>query len=402
MILNKLLSKNTKLRIRTLLFYILYIISKFISNKHIDLKLIKLLIKFKNQKKNIIKKILDKNKDMPEFAIYNEILERIEIFGDDYKDSRIDFDKNHYDKMINLIKNLTIQFPKEPNLFDRLSRTYIAKGDKINAKKTYNHALKLQREKLNYNHQPGLIVFISMPRSGTGFVSNAILNGMKLNDLRNEYKFSDAWFPEKAIFPFDAHLSSPYFLPMKNGFVSGHAPASFENLSFLDHLTDKTVVNFRDPRQSLISWVHYMKYLQYTGNYSAIFEYKIDDNYFMRSFEYQIDWQIDNFFLETNINWIKNWLEVKNNNYFDGEILYLNYELLVDNMDNYFSKILNFYNLDTSIFTMPKKPNFKNKSHLRKGDKNEWKQVLTNEQISKINNYIPESWFKEYKWDKYV
>jgi len=241
-----------------------------------------------------------------------------------------------------------------------------------------------------------------MPRSGTGFVSNAILNGMKLNDLRNEYKFSDSWFPDKAIFPFNSHLSSPYFIPMQNGFISGHAPASFENLSFLDHLTDKTVVNFRDPRQSLISWVYYMKYLQYTGNYSAIFEYKIDDNYFTRSFEYQIDWQIDNFFLKTNINWINNWLEVKNNNYFNGEILYLNYELLVDNMDNYFSKILNFYNLDKSIFKMPKKPKFKNKSHLRKGDKNEWKQVLTKNQISKINNCIPESWFKDYKWDKNV
>ncbi len=349
-----------------------------------------------------MKRILKRNENNPEFAIYNEILERIEIFGAGYKDSRIDFEQNNYDHLISFIKKLTIKFPKEPDLFDRLSRTYIAKGDKINAKINYNHSLKLQRKILNNNNETGLIVFVSMPRSGTGFVSNAILNGMKLNDLRNEYKFSDSWFPNKAIFPFNNHLSSPYFIPMKNGFVSGHAPASFENLSFLDHLTDKTVVNFRDPRQSLISWVHYMKYLQFTGNYAAIFEYKIDDNYFTRSFEYQIDWQIDNFFLETNINWIKNWLEVKNNNYFNGEILYLNYELLVDNMDNYFSKILNFYNLDKSTFKMPKKPNFKNKSHLRKGDKNEWKQVLTKEQISKVNDCIPDSWFKEYKWDKHV
>jgi len=384
------------------LYLILYFLIFFLKFYFLDKFFLKILIKFKNKKKHIIKRILKRNNDNPEFAIYNEILERIEIFGKNYKDSRIDFDQNNYDHLIRFIKKLTIKFPKEPELFDRLSRTYIAKGDKINSQINYNHSLKLQREILNNNNKTGLIVFISMPRSGTGFVSNAILNGMKLNDLRNEYKFSDAWFPDKAIFPFNAHLSSPYFIPMKNGFVSGHAPASFENLSFLDHITDKTVVNFRDPRQSLISWVHYMKYLQYTGNYAAILEYKIDDNYFTRSFEYQLDWQIDNFFLETNINWIKNWLEVKNNNYFNGEILYLNYELLVDNMDNYFSKILNFYNLDPSIFTMPKKPNFKNKSHLRKGDKNEWKQVLTNEQISKINNYIPESWFKEYKWDKYV
>ena len=384
------------------LYLVLYFLIFFLKLYVLDKLFLKILIKFKNKKKSILKKILDRNKNNPDFAIYFEILERIEIFGKDFKDFRIDYDPKHFDHLIKFINNLIIKFPEQPDLFDRLSRTFIAKGDKVNAQKNYNHSLKLQRKKLNKTNQTGLIVFISMPRSGTGFVSNAILNGMKLNDLRNEYKFSDSWFPKKAIFPFNGHLSSPYFIPMKNGFVSGHAPATFENLSFLDHLTDKTVVNFRDPRQSIISWVHYMKYLQYTGNYSAIFEYKIDENYFTRSFEYQIDWQIDNFFLETNINWIKKWLEVKNNNYFNGEILYLNYELLVDNMDNYFSKILKFYNLDNSIFKLPKKPKFKNQSHLRKGDKNEWKQVLTNRQILKINNFIPESWFNEYKWDNDV
>ena len=36
---------------------------------------------------------------------------------------------------------------------------------------------------------------------------------------------------------------------------------------------------------------------------------------------------------------------------------------------------------------------------MRKGDKNEWKNILSSEQIIKINNKIPEEWFKNYNWD---
>ena len=189
---------------------------------------------------------------------------------------------------------------------------------------------------------------------------------------------------------------------MKNGFVSGHAPASDENLFFLNHLSEKIVVNFRDPRQSLISWVHFLKYLQYTGNYSALFNYKISNNYFEKSFEYQIDWQIENYFLKTNINWIKEWLEASKKDFFCSEILYLNYEMLVDNMNDYFNKILNFYNINGSSFIFPKKPQFNINTHLRKGETNEWKKILSKDQILKINKQIPDIWFKKYNWDKHL
>ena len=394
--------RTIKFLILNILFFYFYFFTFICKFYFLEILFVKFLIKLKNKKIHILKKIIKKNQDNVKFAKYLEIVKRIEILGDDYNDSRIDFGINNYDILINYIKNLIQKFPKEAILYDRLARGYIAKGSKIDAMKNFNYSLKIQRQNLNDENKTGLIVLISMPRSGTGFISNSLLNGLHLKDLRSEYRFSDSWFPNKALFPFHKHLNSPHFIPMKSGFVSGHAPATFENLSFLDHLSDKIVVNFRDPRQSLISWVHYMQYLQYTGNYSALFEYKIGEEYFNKSFEYQIDWQINNYFLETNVNWIEKWIEVGNTNDFNCEILYLNYELLVDNMQEYFSKILDFFNLDKSKFKFPIKPKFQNKTHIRKGDKNEWKKVLSNKQILKINNTIPESWFGKYKWDNNV
>lgn len=378
---------------------ILYFLVIILNIKYFEIFYLKILIKFKNKKISTINKILLKNINNPKFAIYSESFERIKIFKNKFKDFRIDFGQDNYDKIINYNINLINKFPNQAILYDKLARSYIARGDKKNAQINYFKSLQIQRKDINEKNDIGLVVFISMPRSGTGFISNSLLKGLKIRDLRKKYKFSDSWFPDKAIFPFNEHLNSPYFIPMETGFVSGHAPAIDENLIFLSHLSDKIVINFRDPRQSVISWVHYMTYLQYTGNYSALLEYRLDKNYFSMTFENQLDWQIDHYFTDININWIKQWLEVKNNNYFNGEILYLNYEMLVDNMELYFKKILDFYKIPKSKFIFPRSPKFQNKSHMRKGDKNEWKNILSSEQIIKINNKIPEEWFKNYNWD---
>ena len=384
-----------------LLFYYYYILIIFLRFNFVELNFVKILIKFKTKKLKLLKYILNKNSKNINFAIYFDELKRIEIFKENYLDYRIDFGKENYVLIKKNLEDLILQFPDEPKLYDRLARTNLSIGNKIDASKNYNSCLRLQRQKLNIVNNHGLIVFISMPRSGTGYVSQSLIDGLKINDLRAEYPFIDAWFPNKSIFPFENYLSSAYYTPMKNGFVSGHAPASDENLFFLNHLSEKIVVNFRDPRQSLISWVHFLKYLQYTGNYSALFNYKISNNYFEKSFEYQIDWQIENYFLKTNINWIKEWLEASKKDFFCSEILYLNYEMLVDNMNDYFNKILNFYNINGSSFIFPKKPQFNINTHLRKGETNEWKKILSKDQILKINKQIPDIWFKKYDWDKH-
>ena len=85
------------------LYLILYFLIFFLKFYFLDKFFLKILIKFKNKKKHIIKRILKRNNDNPEFAIYNEILERIETSKFDY----VFIDGGHkYETVLNDLKSL--------------------------------------------------------------------------------------------------------------------------------------------------------------------------------------------------------------------------------------------------------------------------------------------------------
>ena len=67
-------------------------------------------------------------------------------------------------------------------------------------------------------------------------------------------------------------------------------------------------------------------------------------------------------------------------------------------MIKYFQDILSFYEIPNEKFNYPKTPSFKLKTHFRTGSTDEWRKVLNNEQIQKINSLIPEEWFEKFNW----
>ena len=143
-----------------------------------------------------------------------------------------------------------------------------------------------------------------------------------------------------------------------------------------------------------------MEYLRLTGNHTGLIKYQIPDVYFIWSFEKQLDWQIENYCVPVNINWIKGWLKADQDPEFPCEILFCQYEMLAKNPKQYFKNILSFYGVSEEKFKYPLAPKFKEGTHMRKGEADEWKKVLKPEQIQKINNLIPESWFRRFGWDK--
>ena len=213
----------------------------------------------------------------------------------------------------------------------------------------------------------GVIFFISMPRSGTGFVSKALENGLGLKDLGSEIRYVHAWFPDYGIIEFPNYVAHYGFNPMPDGFVNAHAAALKPNLWNLSLITDKIIVNFRDPRQALISWVHYMEYLRYSGNVSGLVEYQIPDGYFQWSFEQQLDWQIENYFIRVNVEWIRGWLNADENPEFPCEIHFSQHDVLAKNQKKYFQNILSFYGIPEEKFNFPKKPKFEAKKRGQAG-----------------------------------
>jgi len=141
-----------------------------------------------------------------------------------------------------------------------------------------------------------------------------------------------------------------------------------------------------------------MEYLRFTGNVSGLIEYQIPDGYFQWSFEQQLNWQIEGYFVPVNIEWINGWLRADKNPDFPCKIFFSQHEILAQDQEKYFQDFLSFYGLPEEKFTHPQKPKFKAKSHKRKGSTDEWKQILSREQVRKINALIPEAWFERFNW----
>ena len=398
-LLNRLKQKTpmtTKVFVAKILISFLFLLQKIVNNKSIDIYLIELLLHLHDLER--VKVIISDHDDDVNYCRFEEHLKRFEALGSNANNVRLNFDINKYQNLLEVNEALIKKFPEEYLLHDRMARNYLAGGYQSKARKYFSLSLKLQRQQKSLEGKIGLIVFISMPRSGTGFVSKALLNGLGLKDLGSEIRFVDAWFPDYGIIEFPDYIADNKFNPMPDGIFSNHAGALDINLWSLSLITDKIIVNFRDPRQALISWVHYMDYLRSTGNVSGLVQYKIPESYFQFSFAKQIDWQIQNYFIKVNIEWIMGWLKANQDPDFPCKIHFSQHEVLAKNPKKYFQDVLSFYEIDENKFTFPKLPKFRENTHKRKGLTEEWRSVLSKEQIQQINKVIPEEWFKKFNW----
>ncbi len=371
-----------------------------ISNFYIfDRFLLSLLLKLNDT--NNIKRVISDHREEVDYCRFYEHIERFEALGANANDIRLDFEEGKYQQVLKVNEDLIHKFSDDYLLHDRLARNYIAGGYREKAKHHFSQSLKLQRKQKCFKGKTGLIVLVTMPRSGTGFVSNALVNGYGLKDLSSEIQYVDAWFPEYGVFAFPGYVAHSKFSPMPDGIVTAHAAALKPNLWTLALITDKLIVNFRDPRQALISWVYYMEYIRFTGNISGLMEYQFPDGYFQWSLEKKIDWQIENYFIPVNLEWIKGWLKADEDPEFPCEILFTQHEVLAMNPRKYFQQILSFYGLSEEKFIFPLEPQFKTKTHKRKGATDEWRQVLSREQVQKINEVIQKEWFERFNWPNF-
>ena len=112
----------------------------------------------------------------------------------------------------------------------------------------------------------------------------------------------------------------------------------------------------------------------------------------------KIDWHIEDT-IPKSVDWINGWLNANKHQNVNLEILYINHHETAKNQDLTLKKILSFYNIDEKKFNFPQKPKFQNMTHNRLGSVDEWKKILSNNQINKVNNLIPSDWLKKYNWE---
>ncbi|MEK0195365.1 tetratricopeptide repeat protein, partial [Microcoleus anatoxicus] len=245
----------------------------------------------------------------------------------------------------------------------------------------------------------GRICFISLPRSGTVFVGKALHN-----NLVNTCPFSAQQTLLASIGPYPNILwelttAEPYNYT-KSCLLSAHLPASINNLLAISLVVDRLIVNVRDPRQALLSLVHYLHTDRdvWQDQLHWFYYLNLPENYFSLSFTEQINWQMDNWYLPASIKWIEGWLDAEENTSFYPKILFTQHEELAANSQAFFERILEFYEIDKSRFTMPPPPDFQHGKHNRKGSVDEWRNVFTPEQAERASSMIPKRLLNRFGW----
>ena len=394
--------QNIKITISRIVADTLFKASRIIKFYRFDKFLIILYLK-SNQFKKIRTIISYHEKDL-NYERFLETVDRYEALGENihetrfWKEQMLDFYPEKYNQLIKTNKNLIDKYPKDYLLHDRMARNFVAGGFRNKAKFHFSESLKLQRKEKILNEKTGLIIVASMSRSGSGHISRSILKGLGIKKIQIPY--FDSWYPDYCIIDLPNYVRHWSFSPMPDGFWIGHIPALKNNLWNISLITDKIVVNFRDPRQQLISVAHHMEYLRLNGHSTSLIQYRIPDEYFLWSFEKKLDWQIENYSVPVAIEWIKGWLEADSNVEFPCKIFFCQQLSLKINQKKYFQDILNFYGLSDKNFIYPSMPKFQERTTMRKGSVDEWKEILTSEQIKKINKLIPETWFKKFDWEE--
>ena len=150
----------------------------------------------------MITEIINKHPKEDYFYKLNDIAQRIKIFKTEFKDFRNDFNKKDFLKILNINLKLIKKFPSDHLIYDRVSRIYASQGSRNKSREYFNKSLKIQRDKYIKKNETGLIFFISMMRSGGGYVSRSLKKGLKLKDLNPTTRFIDSLFPYHSIFPF--------------------------------------------------------------------------------------------------------------------------------------------------------------------------------------------------------
>ncbi|HEY9839357.1 MAG TPA: tetratricopeptide repeat protein [Candidatus Obscuribacterales bacterium] len=228
--------------------------------------------------------------------------------------------------------------------------------------------------------QTPAIFLNTLPRSASIYLTTTLrlLLGREFLMVAEIDSASDAIYPQAA-----RHFAC-------GGVISqAHLPATAYNLDVLNSCFDKLVVHLRDPRQATLSLVYLFRSQQQAGNPGLRLVPPLPEGYAGWSLPVQIDWNLEHYY-PVLIRWIADWLDVRDQGLFHGELLLTRYEDFRADAAGFYRQILGFYGIGLAgpdfagITPAPGYLNF------RKGDVEEWRTVFSPEQAERASRLLPE------------
>ncbi|MBU1344430.1 MAG: sulfotransferase domain-containing protein, partial [Proteobacteria bacterium] len=197
-----------------------------------------------------------------------------------------------------------------------------------------------------------------------------------------------------------------------NCVAQGHIAAKNINLFLLEKAgVKKIVVHVRDPRQAMLSWIHYIENLHNTKSLPVL-DYPLCDHYFSMTHEQQIvckayfnkpfDQKIDQHieqYYPLLLQWLSGWIAAEENPKTSLKIKFTYFDDYKKNPEKFYSRILSFFDIDIKRFDMTES-NLQRKSHYRSGAINEFRNVFTPVQMKRLNTMTPDRIFDKFQWEK--
>ena len=213
------------------------------------------------------------------------------------------------------------------------------------------------------------VLINTVPKSASESIWNQLAEGLGLG----QGHVSICLYPDCTVVP------SRLAQAARGGIIAKeHLPASSHNLSLLSaHGFTKIVFHLRDPRQVILSWAHFVRDDVSMRLMGPLWRKVVPPlSVLSTDFDALLDWCVDDF-LPRLIAFIDGWQKVAADPSSPFELRFLSFEQYLDNPKGYFEDVLTFMDIDASHFRDDANAET---VHMRKGEKEEWRDVLSEAQ----------------------
>jgi Sulfotransferase domain len=216
------------------------------------------------------------------------------------------------------------------------------------------------------------VMFVAMMKSASEFIRENIMRVLDIPEIG----LSMGTIPRDRVIP------SAVRQLVKGGAIA-RAHISADNLSALmANGVQRLILHVRDPRQVIVSWVHYMAGISDAEfRWSAsTYDPPVPVEFRDRGFGQQLDWAVRNY-MPGQLQWLEDWMVVVNSGP-PIPILVSKFEDFAQDQRSFFGRISDF--MEVSEIRVPSLPwqSAAAMRNFRMGRFDEWREVLTPSQIA--------------------
>jgi hypothetical protein len=182
------------------------------------------------------------------------------------------------------------------------------------------------------------------------------------------------------------------------GIAQSHVDASEFNRRYLKRI-EKVVVQFRDPRQATLSWLHHLERLFKEQQHDLLFTVTpaLPEGYFALDLARKIDYQLGHY-LPQVLQWQSEWVSFIDLSNEPGRYLLTTFEEFIADPARYFTSVFAFLGCRGPDRIAVQKVDPTVERNFRKGTTDEWRSVFSDAQAERATAEIPVAMKTRFGW----